>query len=124
MATGRTEDYLETLEEIISKKGFAQVKDVATSLQINPSSVTEMLQKLHKQGFIHYEKYSGVTLTKKGERLAIKTRKKHIILKQFFELIGVPENIAEEDACKIEHVINKITVDQLTKYVENLKSSD
>ena len=121
MATERTEDYLEALDIIIEKKGYAQVKDVTKFLGVGASSVTEMFQKLGEAGYINYEKYSGVTLTSKGKNIAKKTRKKHDTLKKFLLIIGVDEKIANEDACKIEHIVNPKTMDRLTKFVEFVK---
>jgi DtxR family transcriptional regulator, manganese transport regulator len=123
MTTERIEEYLEVLDEIIELKGYAKVKDIAANLSISPPSVTEMLQKLDEKGFINYEKYSGVTLTNKGKELASKLRKKHKTLKQFFEFIGVPQDIADEDACRIEHVINKITLNQLSRFLLFMQQS-
>jgi len=121
MTTERTEDYLEALDIIIEKKGYAQVKDVTKFLGVGASSVTEMFQKLGGAGYINYEKYSGVTLTSKGKNIAKKTRKKHDTLKKFLLIIGVDEKIANEDACKIEHIVNPKTMDRLTKFVEFVK---
>ena len=87
MTTERTEDYLEVLDVIIIEKGFAKVKDVSKILGVGPSSVTEMFQKLSEAGYINYEKYSGVTLTVKGKKIAKKTRKKHDTLKEFLSII-------------------------------------
>jgi len=123
MTTERIEEYLEVLDDIIEIKGYAKVKDIAANLSISPPSVTEMLQKLDEKGFINYEKYSGVTLTNKGKELASKLRKKHKTLKQFFEFIGVPQDIADEDACRIEHVINKITLNQLSRFLLFMQQS-
>lgn len=121
MTTERTEDYLEALDIIIEKKGYAQVKDVTKFLGVGASSVTEMFQKLGDAGYINYEKYSGVTLTSKGKNIAKKTRKKHDTLKKFLLIIGIDEKIANEDACKIEHIVNPKTMDRLTKFVEFVK---
>jgi DtxR family transcriptional regulator, Mn-dependent transcriptional regulator len=117
MPTERTEDYLEALVFIIEENGFAKVKDVAEYLSISPPSVTEMFQKLKENGFINYQKYRGVTLTKKGLDIAMKTKKKHETLREFLCILGVPESIANEDACRIEHVINPETMKRLTKFV-------
>jgi len=117
MPSERTEDYLEALMQIIEEKGFAKVKDIAEILSISPSSVTEMFQKLKEHGYINYEKYRGVTLTKKGLHIAMKTRKKHETLKEFLCILGIPEKIANEDACRIEHVVNTETMKRLTKFV-------
>ena len=118
MATERTEDYLEVLDVIISEKGYAKVKDVSRILGVGPPSVTEMFQKLGEIGYINYEKYSGVTLTSKGKKIAIKTRKKHETLKNFLLIFGVSKKIANEDACRIEHVVNSETINRLTKFVD------
>jgi len=118
MTTERTEDYLEVLDVIISEKGYAKVKDVSRILAVGPPSVTEMFQKLSELGYINYEKYSGVTLTSIGKKIAKKTRKKHETLKNFLLILGVNKKIANEDACRIEHVVNSETIDRLTKFVD------
>jgi DtxR family Mn-dependent transcriptional regulator len=118
MPSERTEDYLEALNTIILKKGYAKVKDVSDFLRVSPSSTTEMFQKLQNSGYINYEKYSGVTLTDKGKKIALKTAKKHETLRQFLQILGVPKDIANEDACRIEHVVNKETMSRLKKFVE------
>jgi DtxR family Mn-dependent transcriptional regulator len=118
MATERNEDYLEVLDDIISEKGYAKVKDVSKILGVGPSSVTEMFQKLSETGYINYKKYSGVTLTAKGKKIAKKTRKKHDTLINFLLIIGVDKEIANEDACRIEHVVNSETMNRLTKFVD------
>ena len=118
MPSERTEDYLEALSFIIDEKGFAKVKDIAEYLSVSPSSVTEMFQKLKQQQYINYEKYRGVTLTKKGKNIAIKTKRKHETLREFLCILGVPEQIANEDACRIEHVVNSETMKRLTCFVE------
>ena len=110
MPTERIEDYLEAIQLITTKKGYARGKDVAELLGISPSSVTEMFQKLSKKGYINYEKYSGVTLTDKGRRIAIKTQRIHDTLERFLLILGLDENIAKEDACRIEHVLNPETL--------------
>jgi DtxR family Mn-dependent transcriptional regulator len=118
MPTERIEDYLEALNFIIKKKGYAKVKDISEYFNISPSSVTEMFQKLESLGYINYEKYGGATLTKKGEEIAITTRKKHDILNKFLQIFDIPEEIANEDACHIEHVVHKKTMLRLTQFVE------
>ena len=67
MTSRREEDYLEAIDEVVQKKKYAKVNDVSKVLGVGLSSVTEMFQKLDSEGFIDYEKYSGVTLTKMGE---------------------------------------------------------
>jgi DtxR family transcriptional regulator, Mn-dependent transcriptional regulator len=124
MPSERTEDYLEALSEIIDEKGFAKVKDISEMLSVSPSSVTEMFQKLKENGYINYEKYRGVTLTHKGLDIAVKTKKRHETLREFLCILGVPDTIANEDACRIEHVVNAETMKRLTKFVSFVQDFD
>jgi DtxR family Mn-dependent transcriptional regulator len=124
MPSERTEDYLEALATIIEKRVFAKVKDVAEDLSVSPSSVTEMFQKLKEKGYINYEKYRGVTLTEKGQKIADQTRKRHETLREFLCILGIPEDIANEDACRIEHVVNAETMKRLTKFVSFVQDFD
>ena len=117
MTTERSEDYLEAMSFIIKDKGYVKVKDIASYFNISPSSVTEMFQKLEKQGYINYEKYGGATLTKSGDVIAVNTRKKHTTIYKFLKIIDVPDTIANEDACRIEHVVHKKTMLRLTQFV-------
>jgi len=122
MVTTRTEQYIETIYEIVKKKGYARVKDVSELLGVGFSAVSEMFNKLSEKGYINYEKHGGVTLTKKGEKLAINLSKKHKVLRDFFIILGIDEEVADEDACEIEHVVKQETMDRLTKFVGFVKS--
>ncbi len=84
----------------------------------NPALFTDVFQKLSDEGYVNYEKYSGVTLTGKGKKIAITTKKKHDMLKEFLLILGVNEKVADKDACRIEHVMVPETADRLTKFVE------
>ncbi len=118
MLTIRTEEYIETIDEIVKKKGYARVKDVSKLLGVGFSTVSEMFNKLSEKGYINYEKHGGVTLTNKGKKIATKLSKKHGVLREFFTMLGVEEKVADEDACEIEHVVKQETMDRLTKFVE------
>lgn len=119
--TGRKkveEEYLEVIYELISEKGQARVSDIAEKLGISPASVTEMVQKLKKNGFVTQERYSPIKLTEKGTKVAEIVRRRHEILKAFLQLLGIDEEIAESDACEIEHNVNQETVKRLTSLIE------
>lgn len=122
MAATRTEEYIETIYEIAKKKGYARVTDVSKFLNVGLSAVSEMFKKLKEGNYVNYEKYGGVTLTKKGEKLAISLEKKHTVLREFLIILGLDEKSADEDACKIEHVVKPETINRLTKFVEFIKS--
>ena len=118
------EDYVELVYIIQNKKEKVHTSDIASAFNINPASVTEIFQKLSDEGYINYEKYTGVTLTEKGRKIAMNTKKKHETLKNFLILLGVDEKIADEDACKIEHNIDQKTMRKLRKFVEFAKLED
>ncbi|MBN2109519.1 MAG: metal-dependent transcriptional regulator [Methanosarcinaceae archaeon] len=118
MTTERTEDYLKAIEKVIEKKGYAQVKDISRDLELSSPSVTGMFKKLTKLGYINYEKYGGVTLTPEGEKIAKCTLEKHSVIRDFLLILGVDEETADHDACKIEHVLAPETFEVLTKFVE------
>ena len=112
------EDYLELLDNLQKEKGKVHTNDIAHALNINPASVTETLQKLSSEGYIDYEKYAGTTLTKKGKKIAIETKKKHEKIKEFLMLLGVDKKIAEKDACEMEHILHPKTMNSVIKFVE------
>jgi Mn-dependent DtxR family transcriptional regulator len=118
------EDYVELVYIIQNKKEKVHTSDIASAFNINPASVTEIFQKLSDEDYINYEKYSGVTLTEKGRKIAMTTKKKHDTLKSFLILLGVDEEIADEDACKIEHHVNPETMRKLRKFVKFAKLED
>lgn len=103
------EDYLEKIYLIIEEKGYARATDIASSLNVLPSSVTKMMQKLDKQGLGIYEKYRGFVLTPKGKRIAKNIADKHELLENFFRIIEVPSDHIYEEVEGIEHHIGKET---------------
>ncbi len=124
MTTDRNEDYLEAIYTVVKKKGYAKVRDISQILGVGPPSVTEMFKKLADDGYINYEKYSGVTLTEKGREIAEAVRAKHDTLRELLMIFGVDEAIAEEDACKIEHTVHLDTMERLTRFVEFVQGAE
>ena len=111
------EDYLEIIYRLEEKKGFARTSDISSFFGHKPSSVTGMLQKLDEQALVNYEKYRGVTLTAKGKQLAKDVSRRHETLVSFLKVLGIDKEIAEEDACRIEHAVHKDTIERLRKFV-------
>jgi DtxR family Mn-dependent transcriptional regulator len=112
------EDYLESIYDLQKEKKRVHTNDIAELLQISPASVTEIFQKLSDEGYLSYEKYSGVIVTTKGKKLARKTKKKHDTVKEFLVLLGVSKKIAEEDACEMEHILHPKTLEMIIRFVE------
>ena len=115
------EDYVELIYILQNKNKRVHTNDIASILKIKPASVTEIFKKLSDGKYINYEKYAGVTLTRKGRGIAKKTKEKHDTLKEFLLLLGVNENIADEDACNMEHFLHSDTMNMIVRFVENVK---
>ena len=115
------EDYLELIYDLQKEKKIVHTSDIANALKIKPASVTEIFQKLSAEKYLNYEKYSGVIITKKGEKIAERTKKKHKTLSEFLLILGIDKKIAEKDACEIEHVLHPSTLDMIIKFVEVLR---
>lgn len=118
------EDYVELVYDIQKGKKRVHTNDIASALSINPASVTEIFQKLSAEGYVSYKKYSGIKLTEKGLKIALKTKKKHTTLKEFLMLLGVDKNIAEKDACEMEHILHPSTMKTIIKFVEVIKKCE
>ncbi|MFH5184877.1 transcriptional regulator MntR [Paenibacillus sp. TAB 01] len=103
MATPSMEDYLERIYKLIDEKGYARVSDIAEGLEVHPSSVTKMIQKLDKDNYLIYEKYRGLVLTSKGQKMGKRLVDRHQLLEQFLTLIGVSEDTIYQDVEGIEH---------------------
>jgi Mn-dependent DtxR family transcriptional regulator len=121
--TDRMEDYLEVIYELVLQKGYATTVDISDYLNVSSPSVTRMMKKLHETGFLRYEKYRGMSLTDKGIEVAKSIRKRHGILAEFFKMIGVQNDVANEDAEGIEHHLHSETLKKLEDFVRNLKAT-
>ena len=122
-STATREDYLEIISELVDLKGYATTLDISRYMNVSPPSVTKMLQKLDEGGYLEYEKYHGINLTEKGKQTANTIRQKHGILLDFFEILGVGMDIANQDIEGIEHHLNPKTIRQLRKFITFLKSN-
>ena len=119
----RMEDYLEVIGELVDMKGYATTLDVSRYMNVSAPSVTKMLKRLDKNGYLYYEKYHGISLTPTGEQLAETIRQKHGTILEFFEILGIGRDIANQDAEGVEHHLNAKTLRQIRKFVTFLKSN-
>ena len=122
-STTREEDYLEVIAELVELKGYATTLDISRYMNVSPPSVTKMLQKLDEKKYIEYEKYHGINLTTNGKQVADSIRRKHSILLEFFEILNIGQEIANQDTEGLEHHLNSKTTRQLRKYITFLKSN-
>ncbi|OYT52443.1 MAG: iron-dependent repressor [Desulfurococcales archaeon ex4484_217_2] len=115
----RFEDYLEAMYILQKEKGVVRVRDLARMLRVKPPSVVEQLEKLSRYGFVLYEKGEYIRLTEKGEGIAKEILKKHEALRRFLrDILMVPEEIADKDACYMEHGLHEITLKRIVMFLE------
>jgi Mn-dependent DtxR family transcriptional regulator len=118
MPTPSMEDYLEQIYMLIENKGYARVSDIAEALTVHPSSVTKMVQKLDKDDYLVYEKYRGLVLTPKGNKIGKRLVYRHELLEQFLRVIGVKEEHIYEDVEGIEHHLSWDSIDRIGDLVQ------
>ena len=104
------EDYLERILELINVKGYARVVDIATSLKISQASVTNMVQRLDSDGLLKYEKYRGLVLTTAGETLARNIARRHELLTEFLQMLGLDQRVIDHDVEGMEHHVSPATL--------------
>ncbi len=117
------ETYIETIDALLGKLGYAVVTDIANELSVKAPSVTSMLKKLDALGFVKYTPYRNVLLTEKGQALARFLKQRQTSLQAMLSLLGVEAAVAEEDACAIEHIVHMSTLAKLAKFVEFVQTT-
>lgn len=111
------EDYLEKIFLLNKINGEIRITDIANAMEISKPSVNKAVSSLKNQGFLTHQKYGEIKLTKKGTDLAESIYFKHSTLVDFLtKKLGINKDIAEKDACKIEHVISPETLEKLVEY--------
>ncbi|MCW4024542.1 MAG: metal-dependent transcriptional regulator [Candidatus Bathyarchaeota archaeon] len=116
--SSKAEDYLRTIHESTSQKGFVRIKDIARELDITSSTVVEMMKKLNTKGLVNYEKYGGITLTERGTEIALIVEKRHETFRNILEILLVPKDIALKDAHILEHKLQPKTILQFSRFLD------
>ncbi len=111
------EDYLETMLILEEKYGYIRSIDIAKHLGVTKPSVSYAVKRLRESGYINMEANGPITLAPPGRKIANRIYQRHKALRTFLELLGVDPEQAEEDACKIEHVISHDTYVAICKHV-------
>ena len=111
------EDYLESILIITEKNGYCRSIDISNELGFSKPSVSVAMKKLKENGCINIEEHGRITLTDEGKSIAVKIYERHQILTKALVSLGVPEDIAKEDACKIEHVISEESFKAIKKHL-------
>lgn len=113
------EDYLEAMLMLKEKKGYIRSIDIAQMLNVTKPSVTYSTKRLRENGYITMDRDGAITLTESGMEIALNIYNRHKTLIEFFIKLGVPEDIAREDACKVEHDISEETFEAICRHAES-----
>ena len=98
-----TEDYLKQILMLLEKKGYVRSVDIAAGRNVSKPTVSITMKKLRENGYISMSSDNLIFLTDKGYAIARRTYDRHRILTEYLVRLGVPQHIAQKDACKIEH---------------------
>lgn len=112
------ENYLETILMLHNEKGFVRSVDVADRLNFSKPSVSRAMGILKRNGYITVEDGGRIVLTELGRKEAERIYERHVILTKYLISIGVDENTAVQDACRMEHVISAETFDRMKHQME------
>lgn len=114
------EMYLETIL-VLSKKGPVRAIDIARAMEFSRPSVSVTVHNLENEGYISIEEDQSIVLKEKGREIAERIYERHTVLTELLESIGVPYEIASEDACKIEHDISVETFECIKRKIAEYK---
>ncbi len=118
-ATEQMQEYLETIYRLEEEGTSARTGEIAKHVGVAPPSVTDMIQKLQKAGFVTYEPYRGVQLTEDGRTVGRRQLEKHRILQAFLqEVCGMPHGEAHEASCDMEHTLPEALEAWMAAYLE------
>ena len=112
-----TEDHLERIQDLVDQKGYARVTDIAASLGLSRSAVSNMVRRLARRGFVNYERYRGFTLTPAGRQVAHHIRARHKTLSEMFEMLGLDAKTVDREVEDIEHHLRPQTLAVFSKLV-------
>lgn len=112
------EDYLERILQISQKKETVHAVDIAREMSFSKPSVSVAMNKLKEAGYININSKGEIILTESGLAIAEKTLEKHVILTRMLLYLGVDEETAKEDACKMEHDISDKTWEAIKKHAK------
>ena len=112
------QEYLETIYRLEESNEPARTGEIAKHLNVAQPSVTDMIQKLEKAGYVQYEPYKSVVLTEAGRAVGKRQLEKHRIMQAFLqEVCGMEHRAAHEAACDMEHTLPPEMEQWVAKYL-------
>lgn len=107
------ENYLEAILIIKERKGYVRSIDVANELSVSKPSVSRAMSVLKKEGLIDMDGLNQILLTDEGRKIAETIYERHRVITKFLVSLGVDEETAAKDACRIEHVISPVSFEKI-----------
>lgn len=104
------EDYVEMISDLIAETGEARAVDLAARFGVTSPTVNAIIRRLQREELVETKPYRSIFLTEAGQALANASKARHQIVRDFLVSIGVPEDIAEEDAEGVEHHVSEETL--------------
>lgn len=114
--TPANEDYLEAILILEKRNNKVRSVEIAKLLNVSKPGVNKAMNILKNSGLIVKDDYRDITLTEKGRIEAEKVYDRHLLINRFLRQLGVGEEIAEIDCCKIEHVLSEETIRQIERF--------
>ena len=112
------ENYLETIYMLNKTRGFARSIDVSNELGVSKPSVSVAMKNFRESGYIETDADGRITLTKKGLEVAERVYERHQVVAKALIALGVDEETAFEDSCKIEHDISQKTFEKIKDFLQ------
>ena len=112
------ENYLECILILSEKQGAVRSIDISRELGFSRPSISLAMKRLRENGCISIDDSGYITLEPAGKAIADSTYRRHLLLSSVLTALGVSEKTAQEDACRIEHVLSQESFDRLFEYVE------
>lgn len=114
------ENYLETILRLKEQNGAVRSVDIARELNFSKPSISRAMGILREDGYIFMDKDGYIELTEEGKTKAGEIYERHRLLTRFLEdVIGVSDEIAEKDACKMEHILSEETIEGIKKILKH-----
>ena len=117
------QNYLETILVLQKRNGTVRSIDIASELEYTKPSVSIAMKNLRENGYIEMDKFGHITLLPAGLVIAESVYERHTALTNFLTAIGVSEQTAKEDACRMEHIISEETFEAIKKQTDILTAT-
>ncbi len=115
------ENYLETILILKLRNGYVRAVDIANELNFSKPSVSKAMSVLKQAGHVKVDGLNQILLTESGQEIAEKIYERHLILTEYLISIGVGDEVAAQDACRVEHVISDESFDRIKAIVKKEK---